>query len=117
MPAQPWGTRGTGLLIFSLAWCPLTACACTSGPAVSRRVTQRCSWAGGDSSFRQDIQKSVTRRHLGDDVALLQVGKLRPRQAASVRAGTGTLASDPAGLGLKLPPGLQASVPDDIFEG
>ena len=31
------------------------------------------------------------------------MGKLRPRQAASVRAGTGTLVSDPAGLGLKLP--------------
>lgn len=37
----------------------------------------------------------------GDDAAVLQV-KLRPRQAASVRAGTGMLASEPAGLGLKL---------------
>lgn len=31
------------------------------------------------------------------------MGKLRPRQAASIRAGTGTLVSDAAGLGLKLP--------------
>lgn len=48
-------TRGTGVLIFSVAWCPLTAYAHTSGPAVSRRVTHRCPRAGGDGSFGQDV--------------------------------------------------------------
>lgn len=52
----------------------------------------------------------------GDDAAVYR-WEAKARQAASVRAGTGMLASEPAGLGLKLPPGLQASVPDDIFDG
>lgn len=48
-------TRGTGLLIC-VAWCPLTACAHTSGPTVSRRVTHRCppGWAVV-ADFRQGV--------------------------------------------------------------